>query len=124
VGDHVFIDPHVLCTPAIGDLDGDGREEMVIAVSYFFDADYYDDARHAAALGGIERGKYVAGESAVFFFFLVFLVDRCVKCACLHKKRVWSVAPRPERKTFLFLALMNPQRICARALTGGRFQCA
>lgn len=25
----VYVDPHVLCTPAIGDIDGDGHEELV-----------------------------------------------------------------------------------------------
>lgn len=25
----VYIDPHVLCTPAIGDIDADGHEELV-----------------------------------------------------------------------------------------------
>ena len=33
-------------------------------MSYFFDADYYGDARHARELGpGVKRDKYVAGES-------------------------------------------------------------
>ena len=31
-----------MCTPAIGDIDGDGHDEIVIAVSYFYDRDYYD----------------------------------------------------------------------------------
>ena len=38
----VLIDSHILCTPAIGDIDGDGHEELVVAASYFFDRDYYD----------------------------------------------------------------------------------
>lgn len=38
----VFIDSHILCTPAIGDIDGDGRDELVVGASYFFDRDYYD----------------------------------------------------------------------------------
>lgn len=37
-----MIDSHILCTPAIGDIDADGHEELVVAASYFFDRDYYD----------------------------------------------------------------------------------
>ena len=40
--DYVWVDPHILCTPAIADIDGDGVEEMVVAVSYYFDRAYYD----------------------------------------------------------------------------------
>lgn len=39
----MFVDPHILCNPAIGDIDGDGHDELVVAVSYFFDREYYDD---------------------------------------------------------------------------------
>ena len=35
--DYVYIDPHILCTPNIADIDGDGHEEIVVTVSYFFD---------------------------------------------------------------------------------------
>ena len=33
----IDIDPHILCTPAIADLDRDNQMELVVAVSYFFD---------------------------------------------------------------------------------------
>ena len=39
----MFIDAHILCTPSIGDIDGDGADELVVAASYFFDREYYDD---------------------------------------------------------------------------------
>ncbi len=39
----VFVDPHILCNPAIGDIDADGHDELVVAVSYFFDQEYYSD---------------------------------------------------------------------------------
>ena len=37
------MDPHILCNPAIGDIDADGHDELVVAVSYFFDQEYYSD---------------------------------------------------------------------------------
>ncbi|KAI5009826.1 hypothetical protein ZWY2020_011963 [Hordeum vulgare] len=35
--DYVIIDAHILSTPVIADIDNDGVQEMVVAVSYFFD---------------------------------------------------------------------------------------
>ncbi len=35
--EHVMVDAHILATPNIADIDGDGHEELVIAVSYFYD---------------------------------------------------------------------------------------
>lgn len=42
----VDIDAHILGTPAVGDIDGDGADELVIGASFFFDKDYYDRAEH------------------------------------------------------------------------------
>lgn len=64
--DFVHIDAHVLCTPVIADIDNDGVSEMVVAVSYFFDHEYYDNPEHVKELGGIDIGKYVAGGIVVF----------------------------------------------------------
>ncbi|XP_057517202.1 protein DEFECTIVE IN EXINE FORMATION 1 [Amaranthus tricolor] len=66
VEDYVDIDSHILSTPVIADIDNDGVLEMVVAVSYFFDRDYYDKPEHAKDLGGIDIGKYVAGGIVVF----------------------------------------------------------
>ncbi|KAG2425141.1 hypothetical protein HXX76_013895 [Chlamydomonas incerta] len=65
-GSHVYVDPHVMTTPAIADIDGDGHDELVLAVSYFYDREYYDDPEHAKDLKGIDIGKYVASGIAVF----------------------------------------------------------
>ncbi|KAL3640714.1 Protein DEFTIVE IN EXINE FORMATION 1 [Castilleja foliolosa] len=64
--DYVHIDAHVLCTPVIADIDKDGVSEMIVAVSYFFDREYYDNPEHLKELGGIDIGKYVAGGIVVF----------------------------------------------------------
>ncbi len=37
----VYVDAHVLGAPVLADIDRDGREEMFVAVSYFFDRDEY-----------------------------------------------------------------------------------
>ncbi|KAL8121507.1 hypothetical protein AgCh_018293 [Apium graveolens] len=63
---YVNIDSHILCTPVIADIDNDGVSEMIVAVSYFFDHEYYDNPEHLKELGGIEIGKYVAGGIVVF----------------------------------------------------------
>jgi hypothetical protein len=39
----IQVDPHVLATPVIADLNMDGiKEEMIIPVSYFFDVHEYE----------------------------------------------------------------------------------
>uniref|UniRef100_A0A2N9FAV5 DEX1 C-terminal domain-containing protein n=1 Tax=Fagus sylvatica TaxID=28930 RepID=A0A2N9FAV5_FAGSY len=65
IEDYVNIDSHILCTPVIADIDNDGVSEMIVAVSYFFDQEYYADSEHLKELGGIDIGKYVAGAIVV-----------------------------------------------------------
>ncbi|KAG1337768.1 protein DEFECTIVE IN EXINE FORMATION 1 [Cocos nucifera] len=64
--DYVNIDSHILSTPVIADIDNDGTQEMIVAVSYFFDREYYDNPEHSADLGGIDIEKYVATGIVVF----------------------------------------------------------
>ncbi|CAN4115934.1 unnamed protein product [Withania somnifera] len=64
--DYVDIDAHVLCTPVIADIDSDGVSEMIVAVSYFFDHEYYQNSEHLKELGDIEIEKYVSGGIVVF----------------------------------------------------------
>ncbi|XP_010469113.1 PREDICTED: protein DEFECTIVE IN EXINE FORMATION 1-like [Camelina sativa] len=64
--DYVNIDAHILCTPVIADIDKDGVQEMVIAVSYFFDPEYYDNPEHLKELGGIDIKNYIASSIVVF----------------------------------------------------------
>jgi hypothetical protein len=63
---YVSVDAHILSTPVIADIDKDGVQEMVIAVSYFFDREYYDNPEHAKELEGIDMQKYVASSIVVF----------------------------------------------------------
>ncbi|XP_016491841.2 protein DEFECTIVE IN EXINE FORMATION 1 isoform X2 [Nicotiana tabacum] len=63
---YVHIDAHVLCTPVIADIDSDGVSEMIVAVSYFFDHEYYNNQEHLKELGDIDIEKYVAGGIVVF----------------------------------------------------------
>lgn len=58
----VYLDAHILCTPAIADIDADQHDELVVAVSYFYDKEYYDDPAHQHELKGIDKEKYVAGD--------------------------------------------------------------
>ena len=37
----MWLNPHILAKSAIADVDGDGQEKLVVAVSYFFDAAQY-----------------------------------------------------------------------------------
>lgn len=39
----VWVDAHLMTTPSIADINGDGIDEMVMAVSYLFDRDQYAD---------------------------------------------------------------------------------
>ncbi|KAL0719806.1 hypothetical protein Bca4012_069130 [Brassica carinata] len=64
--DYVNIDSQKLCTPVIADIDKDGVEEMFVAVSYFFDPEYYDNPEHLKELGGIDIKNYIASSIVVF----------------------------------------------------------
>ncbi len=58
--DVVHVDPHVLATPLITDVDGDGvHAEMVVPVSYYFDSRYYGNPSNLAQLNGLAAGELV-----------------------------------------------------------------
>jgi hypothetical protein len=65
----VWIDAHILATPAIADIDGDGHDELVIAVSYYFDPGTYaaHSSRIVLAVGKDgDPDKYVASGVVVY----------------------------------------------------------
>eukprot|EP00731_Ephydatia_muelleri_P007699 Em0004g37a len=62
--DYVYIDPHVMATPVLADLNGDGVEnELVVPVSFYYDPFYYGALNTMDTLG-LEKpdlAHYVAG---------------------------------------------------------------
>uniref|UniRef100_A0A7S0RKX6 DEX1 C-terminal domain-containing protein n=1 Tax=Chlamydomonas leiostraca TaxID=1034604 RepID=A0A7S0RKX6_9CHLO len=64
--EYVYVDPHILSTPTLADIDADGHEELVVAVSYFYDREYYDQPDHMEDVKGLDLGKYVASGVVVF----------------------------------------------------------
>ena len=64
---YVYVDPHVLCTPIIADLDKDGADEIVFGVSYYFDKEQYSDPSAFSDLDvDVNTKKYVAGGVVAF----------------------------------------------------------
>ena len=63
----IDIDPHIMATPAIADIDNDGNAELVVAVSYFFDAAYYTSEEHRHELPeGVSIDDYAASGVIAF----------------------------------------------------------
>eukprot|EP00899_Mesostigma_viride_P004982 jgi/Mesvir1/14485/Mv05189-RA.1 len=62
-----YVDAHVLCTPVIADIDKDGADELLVAASWFYDREYYDDPERLKELGKeLELSKYIAGGIVAF----------------------------------------------------------
>eukprot|EP00002_Diphylleia_rotans_P026782 TRINITY_DN5358_c0_g1_i3.p1 TRINITY_DN5358_c0_g1~~TRINITY_DN5358_c0_g1_i3.p1 ORF type:complete len:504 (+),score=104.96 TRINITY_DN5358_c0_g1_i3:60-1571(+) len=62
-----YVDPHVLSTPVLCDLDNDGGRDLVIAVSYYYDTEYYSDPLNLIKLpSDIDITKYLGGGIVVF----------------------------------------------------------
>ena len=66
----VYIEPHVLATPTLADINGDGLfNELVVPVSYYFDPFFYGDPHNLGKLGGLdgeELAHFVAGGLVIF----------------------------------------------------------
>lgn len=70
-GKYVYVDPHIISTPVIIDIDGDGHDEIIIAVSYYYDQEYYANPKHMKRLESINGDpvditKYIAGGIVVY----------------------------------------------------------
>ena len=59
--EYVYLDAHILSTPVVADLDGDGNPELIVAVSYFFDDDFYSKNGRHMLPKDIQIEKYLAG---------------------------------------------------------------
>jgi len=65
--EHVLVDAHIMATPAIADLDHDGRPELIATVSYYFDREETESSvLHAPIAPDVQVSKYVAGGVIVF----------------------------------------------------------
>ncbi|KAF0980719.1 hypothetical protein FDP41_013202 [Naegleria fowleri] len=63
--EYITVDAHVLSTPVIADIDGDGKDELIVSVSYFYDREYYHQNMFELDVD-IDMDKYVAGGIAVY----------------------------------------------------------
>jgi len=65
--DYVLVDPHIMATPVITDLDGDGNMDLIASVSYFFDPEEMNNPSTRSELPvDVDSTKYVAGGIVVF----------------------------------------------------------
>nr|CCC91722.1 putative intergrin alpha chain protein [Trypanosoma congolense IL3000] len=59
--DDVVVDPHIMSTPTIADVDGNSNVDVVVHVSYFFDLRDYDTSeRDERFFEGVNFDEYVA----------------------------------------------------------------
>eukprot|EP01012_Entosiphon_sulcatum_P025518 TRINITY_DN3084_c0_g1_i1.p1 TRINITY_DN3084_c0_g1~~TRINITY_DN3084_c0_g1_i1.p1 ORF type:complete len:983 (-),score=210.38 TRINITY_DN3084_c0_g1_i1:28-2955(-) len=59
---HVWVDAHVLATPVIIDLDMDSNDDVIVAVSYYYDQDQSSPAAKVTQLApDVDPNNYVAG---------------------------------------------------------------
>ncbi|KAL0491966.1 outer membrane protein assembly factor BamB [Acrasis kona] len=56
----VYVDAHLLATPLIIDIDGDGVDEMILPVSYFFDREKYMNNAGSIPID-VNIADYIAG---------------------------------------------------------------
>lgn len=65
--EYIWVDSHILSTPVIADIDGDGINELVVSVSYYYDPEKYENPHYKSQLDdGVQVENYVAGGISVF----------------------------------------------------------
>ncbi|KAN0053311.1 hypothetical protein ACTA71_009760 [Dictyostelium dimigraforme] len=65
--DYIWVDSHILSTPVIADIDGDGINELVVSVSYYYDPEKYENPYYKSQLDdGVSVENYIAGGISVF----------------------------------------------------------
>lgn len=59
----VYLDAHIMATPTIADLSGNGARKLVVPVTYFFDEDKYSQPEYKDLLDhDLDITKYLASE--------------------------------------------------------------
>jgi hypothetical protein len=67
--DYLSIDAHVLCTPTVVDIDQDGYDDLIIAVTYLFDHETYSKPERKDELGDdVDISNYLASGVLAFDF--------------------------------------------------------
>ncbi|KAK5582835.1 hypothetical protein RB653_004423 [Dictyostelium firmibasis] len=65
--EYIWVDSHILSTPVIADIDGDGINELVVSVSYYYDVEKYENPFYKSQLDdGVSVENYIAGGISVF----------------------------------------------------------
>ena len=91
--EYVFVDPHVMATPTIADVNGDGSaDELVLPVSYYFDPFVYGDLRRLDELGGLDR-KELANFAAAGVVVIDLISGKVIKNRMLGITRVSDGQP-------------------------------
>jgi hypothetical protein len=64
--DTILVDAHILAAPVVADLDYDGKWDIIVPVSYFYDAEFYANPENMGALPpDVDTRNYVKGALVV-----------------------------------------------------------
>ena len=60
------MDPHILATPVVVDLDEDGVSDIIVPVTYYFDKRKYKYSKKWIEANNVDLSKYIACGIAIF----------------------------------------------------------
>eukprot|EP00758_Cryptobia_borreli_P004612 Tbor_TRINITY_DN4486_c0_g1::TRINITY_DN4486_c0_g1_i2::g.7929::m.7929 len=102
---HVLVDAHILATPLVADMDGDGGAEAIVSVSYFFDESDY--AKNDRELPVSDPENYVASG-----IVCISLITGAVKWShILHVTTKHTAYPAYALSTPLFVNIDSDMRL-------------